>query len=256
MSKRNIWKFGLFVVILILIPFNSLETHAQRRDIRNDIVYPGGPTYEAVVRGFFEMYIFPASLKYEGVGVSRDNVIVEKIERNGNNFWLTVRARYSGNIVGVGVAERAYVHYDNGHVRLDIGGLKGLINTQAIANYVFNDLLPQLDGAVNGTFDKLNIKNKCNRNIWVAIHYKNLNDVWTTEGWWNLDPGEENYVADTRNRIYYVYAESDDTQSNRLYWAGEDIYLTVRNSDKRYGFRKGRITTDQWGKWTYNFTCS
>jgi hypothetical protein len=102
---------------------------------------PGSSTtYEETVRVMFEKHVFPSSLSYKGHGVDRDNVIVEEVDRDGNSWWLKVRARYSGKILGIGVAERARVHYDNGQISVDLGGCHGVLNTEGIANWL-NDVL-------------------------------------------------------------------------------------------------------------------
>lgn len=245
-------KLGVLLVLLIIATLSSGVVSAQRHDISSDVIYPGGPTYAEVVRIFFETHVFPARLEYEGVGVSRDNVIVERVERNGNSFWITVRSRYSGNIFGIGVADRARVHYDNGHIQVDLGGLIGVLNTQSIA-----DLLDQLiTERLSDTFDRIHFRNDCNRSVYVAIRYMSLNGNWVTGGWWHLEPGESNYVADTRNTIYYYYAESDDPTHNRLYWLGDDTYKHIRGSEREYGFRRNEITTTTWGEWTQILTCN
>ena len=112
---------------------------------QDDVMYksigPGGPTYKQVVETGFS-YIFPERLEFKGIGVRRDNVIAERIATNGRGgWWISVRARYSGNgPFGVGVAERATIHYDNGGVRLDIGGMKGIINTRGVDPWVRTNL--------------------------------------------------------------------------------------------------------------------
>lgn len=106
---------------------------------------------------------------------------------------------------------------------------------------------------VTDSYDRIYLKNNCDRSISAAIRYENLEDVWTTGGWFNLDPGEENFVAKTQNTIFYTYAISQDGQ---LTWGGDDNYQTIRGSSEEYGFRKSTITTTSWGKWEQNFTCN
>lgn len=87
------------------------------------------------------------------------------------------------------------------------------------------------------------------------MHYKNLRSEWVTEGWWELTPGEDAYVADTKNAFYYVYAESVDPQESRLHWSGGDYYATIGQGSEQYGFIEKKITTTEWGTWTHSFTC-
>lgn len=118
-----------------------VTTLATRRDVMYRRVTRGGPTYRQVVEEIFT-HIFPSGGSYQGVSVSRDNVIAERIESNGQGgYWLTVRARYSGRVkvgpVSVPVAaERVRIYYDNGGIRMDLGGFKGAIDTRSIGRYV------------------------------------------------------------------------------------------------------------------------
>ncbi|MBI4964736.1 MAG: hypothetical protein HY913_15765 [Desulfomonile tiedjei] len=100
--------------------------------------------YGEYVRILCEAYVFPQELSYQGVGIHRDNVVVERVERDGQSWWITCRARYSGTIMGIGVADRARVHYDNGGIRVDLGGLHGVIDTGAALSW-FNDLIAQMN---------------------------------------------------------------------------------------------------------------
>ena len=109
----------------------------MRHNVMAEPLFPGSSTtYEQTVRVYFESYVFPRGLKFKGEGIDRDNVIVEQIERDGNSWWIKVRARYSGRILGIGVAERARVEYDNGNISVDLGGLKGVLNTGGIAPWL------------------------------------------------------------------------------------------------------------------------
>lgn len=104
-------------------------------------------------------------------------------------------------------------------------------------------------------YDRVYFKNKCNRKIQTAINYKNLDGEWVTEGWWSLEPGESAFVAKTRNTVFYTYAESIAPRAERVFWSGDDLYRSIRGSQNTYGFRKKKITTQEWGTWTQNFTC-
>lgn len=104
-------------------------------------------------------------------------------------------------------------------------------------------------------YDRIYLKNRCDRRIQAAISYKSLDDSWQTEGWWTLEPGESVYAADTRNINFYTYAESIGPVDQRLFWSGDDIWEPVRGSSAEYGFRKQVITTKAWGSWTEGFTC-
>lgn len=107
-----------------------------------------------------------------------------------------------------------------------------------------------------GEYDSIYYTNKCSRRIQTAVHYKNLSNEWVTEGWGILEPGQTNWIAKTTNSIFYIYAESIDPESARLYWSGLDYHSTIHGSSKTYGFKKKQITTTTWGKWTESFSCN
>ncbi|WP_094020303.1 DUF1036 domain-containing protein [Maliponia aquimaris] len=50
--------------------------------------------------------------------------------------------------------------------------------------------------------------NACNKRIQTAVHYRDFQGNWVTNGWWTLEPGQTALVGHTTNRICYMYAES------------------------------------------------
>lgn len=138
----------------------------------------GGPTYGELAETFFATYVF-GSLEYDAgvakVGISPDNVICDKFDWDGNTgFWLTVRARYSGKVkVGavsksVG-AERVYVYYTNGNVKVDLGGLKGVLNTKGIADWVKTKVLPKLKDASGPVNYLCQFYNASDKDMYVTV---------------------------------------------------------------------------------------
>lgn len=101
------------------------------------------------------------------------------------------------------------------------------------------------------SYDRIHFKNNCWKTIYTAIHYRDLNETWTTNGWWKLPANGTAFVAKTKNTIYYIYAQSEDRSS---VWSG-DNYWRVRG-DGPFGFKKKQITTTKWGDWTQNFSCN
>lgn len=97
--------------------------------------------------------------------------------------------------------------------------------------------------------------NACNRRIQTAIHYRDLNGNWVTNGWWTLDPGQTAVVGHTKNRIFYSYGESIAPVSSRIFWNGSVRYYHIRGSSNAYGFRQRDMTMNTWGTWTERFTC-
>ena len=100
-------------------------------------------------------------------------------------------------------------------------------------------------------YDEIYLQNQCNDNIQAAISYKNLNGEWETKGWYSLAPNAKAFVAKTKNRIYYTYAESI---TSGLKWSGDAVKESIRNEGS-YGFRKKEIRSDTWTTWIDNFTC-
>ncbi len=98
--------------------------------------------------------------------------------------------------------------------------------------------------------DKIYFRNKCNKTIWTALHYVDLDGDWVTDGWWEISPGDTTYVANTRNTIYYIHAQTN----NGTTWTG-DYNFRIRGKGP-YGFKKKEITTSKWGKWTQSFSCN
>lgn len=103
-------------------------------------------------------------------------------------------------------------------------------------------------------YDKIFFKNRCSRKMTTAIHYKDMNNNWTTAGWWTLEPGQSAFVATTKNSIFYVHGQTIDSEENRLRWGGSDWHGRVRNSAVE-GFRKVRSNPSSFVDYTYNFDC-
>ncbi|MCC7138729.1 MAG: hypothetical protein IT460_09935 [Planctomycetes bacterium] len=68
-----------------------------------------------------------------------------------------------------------------------------------------------------------------------------------------MSPGQEAYVADTKNSVYYVYAESVEG-TPQLVWSGEHRLGPVHGGTELYGFLERKIATTVWGRWTQQLT--
>lgn len=119
-----------------------------------------------------------------------------------------------------------------------------------------------LDGSGSGggtsgqDYDAIHFYNACSRNVQTGLRYRDVNNNWQTAGWWTLTPGQDVYVANTKNRIYYIYGETiDGNTSTRLRWDGSDFHDKIHGSSETYGFHKREITTNDWGTWTQRFNC-
>lgn len=104
-------------------------------------------------------------------------------------------------------------------------------------------------------YDRIYFKNTCSRNIQTAIHVRDMDNDWETKGWWTLSPGETVYVANTKNSIFYTFAETIEYPVNRLRWEGTDYSDSVNNQGDRVGFRKVRSDSDHYVDYTYSFSC-
>jgi len=86
---------------------------------------------------------------------------------------------------------------------------------------------------------KVLIRNKCYKDIWVAMHYKDVDGVWITDGWhWISDPGSPCYIPFSptiTGRIFYISAKTFDGLTS---WGKGDLYLSVRGSIEKYPFTK------------------
>lgn len=84
--------------------------------------------------------------------------------------------------------------------------------------------------------------NNCSRPVKIAVHYRDVNNKWITDGWWRFSPGEKKFLSSDKvrlvsnNRLFYFYAETIDS-GNSLTWKGES-YVVI--DGKQYGFMKVR----------------
>lgn len=94
------------------------------------------------------------------------------------------------------------------------------------------------------------IQNNCWQRVQVAVRYKHLNDEWRTRGWYQIEPNASKVVLESRNTIYYFYAESQGT-----FWSGDDKQYKIRGENVPYGFRRKEITRDSFGESVVNLNC-
>lgn len=86
------------------------------------------------------------------------------------------------------------------------------------------------------TLYSIGFNNKTDETIQVAIRFLNLDGDWETASWYRLYPGDKKLLKQTKNSIFYFFAESKS-----LKWTGTDNYRTI-NGEQR-GMRK--ITIDK-----------
>lgn len=94
---------------------------------------------------------------------------------------------------------------------------------------------------------KIKFKNNCDEEIDVVVRIMNEKDEWENCGWYNLKPGKTGYLEDTKNRIIYYYAESD----NHV-WSGE-VYRTYKGEN--FGFKKVELKKGEYGERTIYISC-
>ena len=124
----------LFVVLVCLTP---QQATAAEEDVKDEEVFPGGPTYSQAGEEICGLYVFPRGGKLYGVKVKREDLTCERFERDGNKYWITCKAKYeiAYEDVHVGTASPV-IYYDNGHFKVDLSqDLKGVINTSAIEKF-------------------------------------------------------------------------------------------------------------------------
>jgi hypothetical protein len=110
-------------------------------------------------------------------------------------------------------------------------------------------------------YTRLHVRNDSAVTIWVAVRFmpfryddgrtSNLEFVgsqpaWITRAWFKLAPGQDAYVGDTNNLIYYVYAKSDD---GRRVWSGNHP-VNVSGQHGQLGFRQEYIGIGTPADWT------
>jgi len=95
---------------------------------------------------------------------------------------------------------------------------------------------------------KIHVRNKCINTIAILIIIRNDSNNWVTEAWYNIKPNQVGYLIDTKNSIFYYYAEN-----NYYKWSGTDNTTTYEG--KEYNLKKKEIT-DPFGKTYVNLTCN
>ena len=105
---------------------------------------------------------------------------------------------------------------------------------------------------IEDQFFKLKFKNKCYKEIQLALASRKTDGEWETKGFFDIKPNEEVYLANTINIIYYYYAHSID--GGRDKWEGDNV-LEVLGDD--YNFIKKTIPSDKaYGDHYTNITCN
>lgn len=94
---------------------------------------------------------------------------------------------------------------------------RSLIRAVVVAGF----LLPAIFVAADMTVTPgLTIKNACNEDIIIAVHYKDIRGSWRTTSFISIPAGQQkNAVVSSNNSVFYFYAKS--TTSNPITWEGD-----------------------------------
>jgi hypothetical protein len=95
---------------------------------------------------------------------------------------------------------------------------------------------------------QMHFQSTCNETMSVLIYFKNMADAWEAKGWYNLAPGKDMYVENTRNRLFYYYARSKSHE-----WKGAKTFAFAGTN---YSFREKTIPEKDWGVTKTVLTCS
>lgn len=230
-----ILKRSSLILTLAAVSLWGQFASAATREIMYDRVFNGGPTYGQLVEQFFSQQVFPRGASYKAVSVTRDNVICESVRTNGRGgYWIRCRARYSGRVFGIGaVAERARVHYDNGGIRVDLGGMRGAINTRSIGRWV-KARLPKRTGPDTGrTKRRFYVRIKNGTNFTVNYRLKRGNGSYSA---FSLRPGKtlKHSYKSSRQRYFRVSFDNDlasGGKNSRSFSLSRESYIFRKRGD-------------------------
>ncbi len=82
---------------------------------------------------------------------------------------------------------------------------------KAVAKYLFLGLMPMAFGEAIILAPSAQAGETCNyinRNLWMAQAYQNANQVWVSEGWWVIEPGECVSYADNVSTFFKIAEDS------------------------------------------------
>lgn len=97
----------------------------------------------------------------------------------------------------------------------------------------------------------LSVNNQCSKKVFVAVSYRNANNVWVKEGWKTIDSGQIfNAAASSPNPYFYIYAESE---GSGLVWNGDNKQGSISTSVRMEAFA---MPNDEQAQGTYARTVS
>lgn len=83
-------------------------------------------------------------------------------------------------------------------------------------------------------------ENRSEESIDVAIHFKDYNGDWNTQGFISLDAGEKREMGVSDERTYFYYAETKQKWKKKQ-WKGQYYFPVLENILNKVSFNKDQI---------------
>ena len=96
------------------------------------------------------------------------------------------------------------------------------------------------------------IYNKCWADIWVAVHYMDLDGIWITKGWYKIESHKKRFLLTTKNRKVYFTAHSSNNKYN---WGSGPYQWSVRGSQNKFKFTEATLK-ERVGSYHQSLTCN
>lgn len=95
--------------------------------------------------------------------------------------------------------------------------------------------------------------NSCPNAVQVALYYMAANGQWTATSWREVRPGQRRTLANNKDAVFYLYAESTFSQKAR--WEGKAMHRSIAGSAKEYGFQRVVLEETQ-TPYVHEFSCT
>lgn len=163
---------------------------------------------------------------------------------------------YSPDNIYIAVDENGNYEAKN----IDDRGVEAIVDIRSIeGSTAINSFLDDFNWELNDNgakYKNIYFKNKCDRDIKLAIRYLDEDGDWVTKYWYQFDGDEGSYLSSggirllTSNSIIYYYAES---VYGSLIWAGEE----ARYFDgETYEMRETTMSVDSDDDYYFYVTCT
>jgi hypothetical protein len=98
-------------------------------------------------------------------------------------------------------------------------------------------------------YEIIAFNNKCSKPIAIFVHYLDLNNNWITDGYYRLEPNQQGNIFNTKNLIFYYYAQSMD---GTVVWKGD---YEFQYKDIVIPMTKVKMNITNWGTYIMKLTC-